>query len=142
MFRRNLTPKLIGFKLVCVLFLSIISIQLTAENTDEHLSNSRVSVADTLPFPIHERKGDIISDNKKSTYDFKNPTNITDSVVYDFKNRLYTVYEKIGDKYYRTPTVYTFDEYWKLRGRQSEIDYFKKRANTMNLLNFLRLSSN
>ncbi|MEJ7586233.1 MAG: cell surface protein SprA [Ferruginibacter sp.] len=60
---------------------------------------------------------------------------MTDSVAYDFRTRLYTVFEKIGDKYYRTPTTYTFDEYWALRGRQAENDYFKKRANTMNLLN-------
>ena len=138
MFRnRNLTPKLIGFRLVCFLLLSAISIQLIAKNNGTHYSSSPVNIntPDTLPYPIHERKGDVISDNKKSTYDFKTPSNITDSVVYDFRTRLYTVYEKIGDKYYRTPTTYTFDEYWQLRGRQAEVDYFKKRANTMNLLN-------
>ena len=135
MFLRKMLPKLFGFRLLCILLLSAFYLQLTATNTPAHLRAASENELDTLPYPIHERTGDIISDNKKSTYDFKNPTNITDSVVYDFKTRTYTVFEKIGDKYYHTPTVYTFDEYWKLRGRQSEIDYFKKRANTMNLLN-------
>ncbi|MEO6547553.1 MAG: cell surface protein SprA [Ferruginibacter sp.] len=129
-------PKLIGFKVVWIVLLSAISCSVAASNDGIPLSSSQVgNKPDTLPYPIHEKRGDIISDNKKSTYDFKTPANITDSVVYDFRTKLYTVYEKIGDKYYRTPTTYTFDEYWKLRGRQSEIDYFKKRANTMNLLN-------
>ncbi|MEP7142399.1 MAG: cell surface protein SprA [Ferruginibacter sp.] len=120
-----------------IVLFSAISLLLTAKNTGKHLPPSpRIGNApDTLPYPIHERKGDIISDNKKSTFDFKTPDNITDSVAYDFRTRLYTVYEKIGDKYYRTPTTYTSEEYWTLRGRQAEIDYFKKRANTMNLLN-------
>ncbi|MEO6720349.1 MAG: cell surface protein SprA [Ferruginibacter sp.] len=138
MFRkRSLKPKLFGFELVYLVFLSTISLPLSAKNHPLNLppTGTYNSVPDTLPFPIHERKGDVISDNKKSTFDFQKPSNITDSVAYDFKTRLYTVYEKIGDKYYRTPTVYTFDEYWQLRGRQSEVDYFKKRANTMNLLN-------
>ncbi|MEP7106723.1 MAG: cell surface protein SprA [Ferruginibacter sp.] len=138
MFRkRNLKPKLIGFRLVYIVLFSAISLSLSAKNTGRNLPSvpGEGNLPDTLPFPIYERKGDIILDNRKSTYDFKTPGNITDSVAYDFRTRLYTVYEKIGEKYYRTPTVYTFDEYWKLRGRQAETDYFKKRANTMNLLN-------
>ena len=138
MFRKRiLGPKLIGFRLVYLVLFSAISLSLTANNTGNHTPTSRkgINLPDTLPYPIHDRKGDVISDTKKSTYDFKTPANITDSVAYDFRTRLYTVYEKIGDKFYRTPTTYTFDEYWALRGRQAEIEYFKKRANTMNLLN-------
>ena len=138
MFRKgNLTPKSIGLGLVQTILLWVITSPVAAIDPPHHLSflNRGLHLTDTLPFPIYERKGDIISDNKKSTYDFKTPGNITDSVAYDFRTRLYTVFEKIGDKYYRTPTTYTFDEYWALRGRQAEVDYFKKRSNTMNLLN-------
>ena len=135
--KRSLVPRLIGFRLLCIVFLIITSFLLSAKNAGNtlpaFLNNS--NTPDTLPYPIHERRGDIMSDNKKSTFDFKTPPNISDSVAYDFRTRLYTVYEKIGDKFYRTPTTYTFDEYWTLRGRQAENDYFKKRANTMNLLN-------
>jgi cell surface protein SprA len=88
-----------------------------------------------LPFPIQDRRGDAVSNFRRSTYDLKNPSNLRDSVVYDPKTKRYVVYEKIGNKYYRTPTTYSFEEYWQLRGRQSEIDYFKKRSNTTSILN-------
>ncbi|MCY7292435.1 MAG: hypothetical protein LH615_09665 [Ferruginibacter sp.] len=55
--------------------------------------------------------------------------------MYNAITRTYSVYEKIGNKYYRTPTTYTFDEYWAIQNRKSEIAYFQKRANTTNLLN-------
>ena len=88
-----------------------------------------------LPFPIQDRRGDAVSNFRRSTYDLKNPVNLRDSVVYDAKTKRYIVYEKIGNKYYRTPSSYSFEEYWKLRARQAEIEYFKKRSNTTSILN-------
>ncbi|MBK7883301.1 MAG: hypothetical protein IPJ81_05545 [Chitinophagaceae bacterium] len=90
---------------------------------------------DSLPYPLKDRRGDFLFNDPKNTYDFDKPSNITDSVAYDPKTRRYVIYEKIGTKYYRSPASYTYEEYWQLRGRQAEIDYFKKRANTLNLLN-------
>ncbi|RYF89572.1 MAG: hypothetical protein EOO03_05720 [Chitinophagaceae bacterium] len=90
---------------------------------------------DTLRFPISDRRGDFISGASTNTYNLKDPSNIRDSVVYDAITRRYIVYEKIGDRYYRVPTIYSFDEYWQMRNRQAEIEYFKKRANTTSLLN-------
>jgi len=89
----------------------------------------------SLPFPIKDTRGDVLSNYHQSTYDLKNPSNLKDSVVYDPVTKRYTIYEKIGNKYYRTPTTYSFEEYWQLVGRQSEIDYFRKRANTTSILN-------
>ncbi|MFM2359619.1 MAG: hypothetical protein RLY16_1612, partial [Bacteroidota bacterium] len=88
-----------------------------------------------LLFPIRDYRGDFMSSGPRSTFDFKQPLNITDSVAYDFRTQLYTLYEKVGDRYYRTPVTYTPEEYWQLRGRQAENEYFKSRGNTMNLLN-------
>ena len=93
------------------------------------------TVVPPLHYPIHDRRGDFVSDYRRSTFDFKNPSNIKDSVVYDPASRRYIVYEKIGTRYYRTTTSYSFDEYWQIRNRQAEIEYFKRRANTLNLLN-------
>ncbi|MBL0054603.1 MAG: cell surface protein SprA [Chitinophagaceae bacterium] len=90
---------------------------------------------DSLHYPIYDRRGDFLSNPRRSTFDFRNPSNLRDSVVYDPKTRRYIVYEKIGNKYYRSTTSYSFDEYWAIRGRQTENEYFKKRANTLNLLN-------
>ncbi len=89
---------------------------------------------DSLHFPIHDRQGDFISGASRSPYDFS-PSNIKDSVVYDAINRRYILYEKIGERYYRIPATYSFDEYWQMRNRQAEVEYFKRRANTTSLLN-------
>ncbi|MEJ7586232.1 MAG: hypothetical protein WKI04_01595 [Ferruginibacter sp.] len=53
-----------------IVLLSAISLLLTAKDTGSHspILQGAPSAADTLPYPIHERKGDIISDNKKSTF--------------------------------------------------------------------------
>ena len=93
------------------------------------------SYGDSLRFPISDRRGDFVSSGSKNTYDLGNPSNIKDSVVYDAINRRYIVFEKIGEKYYRIPTIYTFDEYWQMRNRQAEVEYFRRRANTTSLLN-------
>ena len=46
----------------------------------------------------------------------------------------YIIYEKIGEKYYRIPTIYSFEEYWQMRNRQAENEYFRRRANTTSYL--------
>jgi cell surface protein SprA len=158
--KRNFLPICFGqtlYAITALLLLSNIAIAQKKPDTPQSTNNSSTTSKDTskpghtpapvydsgepkplsspLPFPISDRRVDFISSAAKSTFDFKKPLNITDSVAYDFRTQLYTVYEKIGNKYYRTPITYTAEEYWQLRGRQAEVDYFKKRANTMSLLN-------
>ena len=89
----------------------------------------------TLPYPIKDYRGDNADGRNNSTFNFASPSNFTDSVVYNPTNRSYTVYQKIGSRYYRVPTVYSFNEYWAMRNRQSERAYFQQRANTTTLLN-------
>ncbi len=137
-FKRKLLPKKIGFGWGCVVFLLTISLSISAQNNNTGRRSAAAgdtTLPNGLPYPIHDNRGDFMSSGTKSTYDFKKPSNITDSVVYDPNTHLYTLYEKVGNKFYRTPTTYTFEEYWQIRGRQTEIDYFKKRANTLSLLN-------
>lgn len=113
----------------------------TAEASPNH-NELKINITDTvpdngggLPFPIRDRRGDFFSSGTRNTLDFNNPSNIQDSVVYDAKTRRYVVYEKIGDKYYRTTTSYSFEEYWRIRDRQLETEYFQKRSNLMSILN-------
>ncbi len=101
---------------------------------------SPVRAGDSLRFPINDRRGDFVSGSSSNTYNLKDPSNIRDSVAYDAISRRYIVYEKIGDRYYRIPTIYSFDEYWQMRNRQAEVEYFRKRANTTSLLNRNRFS--
>ncbi|MEO9211036.1 MAG: cell surface protein SprA, partial [Ginsengibacter sp.] len=95
---------------------------------------SHLPKKDTLPYPIHDRRGDYIS-VKPSIFDFRLPSNITDSVVYDPVTKNYIIYEKIGNNFYRTPSYYTAEEYRKILAQKAEDEYFRKRANTMSILN-------
>jgi cell surface protein SprA len=129
-------------KIICCGLL-LVSVGLIATAKGNHYNYSllfqdtsvKKSTGANLHYPITDRRGDAVGDPKRSTYDFKSPSNLKDSVVYDSKTKRYIIYEKIGSKYYRAPTSYSFDEYWKLRGRQAEIEYFKKRSNTTSILN-------
>jgi hypothetical protein len=96
--------------------------------------SSAIQNNDTLPFPIHDTRGDFLS-ARQNVYDFQNPPNINDSVAYDPITKTYTVYEKIGTRYYRTPTIYTADEFRAMEAKKAEISYFQKRANTLSILN-------
>lgn len=87
-----------------------------------------------LRYPISDRRGDNLSSRGNSAY-YLTPSNYKDSVVYDAINRRYIIYEKIGDRYYRIPTEYTYDEYWAMRNRQAEREYFQRRANITSMLN-------
>jgi len=91
--------------------------------------------ADTLHFPIKDRRGDRFSSPNRNPFDLKDPPNIKDSIEYDPKTQQYYIVEKVGNQYYRKPTYLTFDELMRLRGQQSEDDYFRKRANALDALN-------
>ena len=97
-------------------------------------TTTRKAANDTLPFRIQDRRGDFLS-GRTSIFDLKKPGNITDSVAYDPATRTYTVFEKIGDRYYRIPTTYTQEEFLALMGRKQEENYFQQRSNTLSMLN-------
>ena len=90
---------------------------------------------DSLKYPIQDRRGDKLSNPGRKSLDLKDPANIKDSIEYDPKTKQYYIVERIGNTYYRKPTYLTFDEYLKLRAKQDEDDYFKKRSNVLSGLN-------
>ncbi len=91
--------------------------------------------SDTLKFPLKDRRGANAITPEKNTFNLKDPANIQRSVEYDPTTRKYYIIEKIGDKYYRTPTELTFEEYLKIKAREQEREYFKKRADVLMGLN-------
>ncbi|HEU4608704.1 MAG TPA: hypothetical protein VFS31_11390, partial [Chitinophagaceae bacterium] len=91
--------------------------------------------SDSLIFPLHDRRGDWLTNPGRSSFNLKDPSNITDSIEYDPKTKQYYILEKIGNFYYRKPTYLSFDEYMRIQGRKQEEDYFKKRSNILNNLN-------
>ena len=131
LFTKKLAPNYMGLIWSCIVsigFSIVVPLHAVAQDSAFLKKN------DTLPFPIHDTRGDFISATP-NVYDFQNPPNITDSVAYDPVTKTYTVYEKIGDRFYRTPTTYTAEEFRALEAKKAEINYFKKRANTLSILN-------
>ena len=97
--------------------------------------NIRDTPPPVLHYPIQDSRGDAVSSHNRNVYYLPNPSNVQDSVVYNAINRTYTVYERIGGKYYRVPTTYSFDEFWAMQNQKAEDEYFRRRANTTSLLN-------
>ncbi len=91
--------------------------------------------ADTLKYPIHDRRGDRLSFPGRRSFGLSDPSNLTDSIVYDPKTRQYYIIEKIGSTWFRKPGYLTFEEFQQLQARRAEDDYFKKRSDMSNTLN-------
>lgn len=90
---------------------------------------------DSLHYPLHDRRGDPFSNRSRNPFDLKDPANIRDSIEYDPVTKHYYIVEKVGNQYYRKPTYLTFDELMLMQSRQSENDYFRKRADALAALN-------
>jgi cell surface protein SprA len=85
--------------------------------------------ADTpLRYPIHDRYGDPYTNRSRNTFDLKDTAFIKQNVEYDPVTGQYYITEKIGTRYYRTPVAMTRDEFLRIKGRQDEEEYFRKRA--------------
>jgi cell surface protein SprA len=92
-------------------------------------------VADTGRLPLRDRYADPYSSPNRNTFDFRDTSFIKRTVEYDPKTKQYYVIEKIGNKYYRTPTAFTMEEFLRLQGKKDEEDYFKKRASLLSNMN-------
>nr|WP_262901440.1 cell surface protein SprA [Flavihumibacter profundi] len=94
---------------------------------------------DTLPFPLKDRRSDPIGEPNRNPFDLKDPSNLKRTVEYDPATRQYFIIEKIGNKYYRTPTYMSFEEYLRFSAKQQEEEYFRKRADVLSELNRKRI---
>lgn len=115
---------------VSVAFLAPVSLHAqTSRDTTQH------PVSDSLRFPIHDRRGDPLTNPERNSFDLKNPSNLRDSIEYDPKTNRYYLMERIGNKYFRKPTYLTSDEFLELTSKKSEDDYFRQRADMLSELN-------
>lgn len=85
--------------------------------------------------PLHDRYGDPYTYPNRNAFDLKDTGFIKRTIEYDPATRQYYIVEKIGDKYYRTPSTFTKEEFLRLQGRKDEIDYFRQRADLLSNLN-------
>ncbi|NJN32973.1 MAG: hypothetical protein HC817_00665 [Saprospiraceae bacterium] len=84
------------------------------------------SPTDTIP--LRDRSGDYLRDSVTNPFYLRDPQFIEKQVEYDPVTNKYYVTEKIGDYYYRTPTVMTFEEYTRYKAKQQEQSYFERLA--------------
>ena len=99
------------------------------------LQNTCPSARQLFIFPSTTGAEINLSNFDLNSFNLKNPSNFKDSIEYDPKTNLYFVLEKIGNKYYRTPTAYTPEEYMRLYSKQAEDNYFRQRADMISDLN-------
>ena len=138
-------------RLVFLILLAVICLLPLDAWSWQQPDTSRVAVADTLPvrdtirgvdtlrFPLRDRRGDDLSQPNRNPFDLKDPSNINRTIEYDPVTRQYFIVEKIGNRYYRTPTYMSFEEYLRYRARQQEEAYFRDRADVLSQLNRKRI---
>lgn len=88
-----------------------------------------------MRYPLKDRRGDFITWRNKNVFDLPDKGLIDQKVEYDPKTKRYFISEKIGGQWFRKPTYLTFDEFYRMRSRSNETDYFKERADALSLLN-------
>ena len=90
---------------------------------------------DTLHWPIHDRRGDFLTDSNRNPFDLMDPVNIHDSIAYDPETQQYYIYERVGSQWYREPTSYTQEEMLQIQGQKDQDAYFRSRADAVDDLN-------
>lgn len=90
---------------------------------------------DTIVHPLQDRYGDPYTYPDRNPFDLKDTGFIKKTIEYDPKTKQYYIIEKIGDKYYRTPTAFSRQDFLKLQGRKDEDEYFRRRADLLSNLN-------
>ena len=91
--------------------------------------------ADTMLFPLQDRRGDWFTWRNKNSFDVKDSSLINQKIEYDPKTNRYIIYEKVGDNIYREPTYLTFEEFYALQNHLNETEYFQQRSDALMLLN-------
>ncbi|MFY7965338.1 MAG: cell surface protein SprA, partial [Chitinophagaceae bacterium] len=91
--------------------------------------------SDSLKYPLQDRRGDKFTWQNKNAFNIGDTSLLKQTIEYDFKTKRYFIVEKIGGRTYRKPTYLTFKEFYELRKKQQEAEYFKQRADALWLLN-------
>ncbi len=133
-FNRNLLLTIKVFSFVLSLLLSLF-VKANVSSNKHLFTLEKKDTIVPLHYPLTDNRGDNVSFRSYNSFDQFRPSNQKDSIVFDFATQRYVLYEKIGSRFYKTPTSYSFNEYWALKNRQAEINYFQKRSNTTNILN-------
>ncbi len=124
----NLKTAHIFRTLVFFTFVLAIVSQANAGYTPSSASSAINNLFDTTRYPLNDRYGDPYTYPNRNTFDFKDTSFVKRTIEYDPKTKQYYIVEKIGNKFYRTPTSFSMDEFVRMQGKKDEEDYFKKRS--------------
>jgi cell surface protein SprA len=87
-----------------------------------------------LKYPIHDQQGDFITNPNNNPVDLNQPSNITDSVVYDPTTNQYELVQKYGNQFYRDPSYMSFDDFLQYEYGQNESEYFQEKRDASAVL--------
>ena len=82
----------------------------------------------TLPYPFYDNPTYPNQQQYMSPLYLKQPSNITETVVYDYENNEYVILKKIGDFDYRTPVPMSYEEFLNYDLHNSLDNYWRERA--------------
>ncbi|MFM8711162.1 MAG: cell surface protein SprA, partial [Sphingomonadales bacterium] len=91
--------------------------------------------ADTLRFPLYDRYANPYLLRRSFGFDLRDTSVVRRRVEYDPITRRYYSTEMIGNQNYRTPASFSMEEFLRLKGREDEVEYFRKRASMLNAMN-------
>jgi cell surface protein SprA len=92
-------------------------------------------LTDTLRFPLFDRYANSYVQRQAQGFDLRDTSIIRRRVDYDPVTRRYKSSERIGGFDYRVPATFSMQEYLQLRGREDEMEYFRKRASMLSDMN-------
>jgi len=87
---------------------------------------------DTLKYPIRDKDVNELEDIRQ--FDFKDPDNFKTDVTYNPDDNSYNLTRKVGDRAIGSPQPKTFEEYLEYQKKQSQSDYFRKKADATNFV--------
>ena len=88
----------------------------------------------TLHYPFQDRYSDPYNsrDNNNPLY-LHDPSNVKTNVEYNPEEREYDINEKMGDRFFRSPSYMTFEEFKESQFSKSTKNYWKQKANEDNV---------
>ena len=99
------------------------------------LKDSITASIDSMKYPLYDRRGDRYTWANKNSFDLPDTGIVNQTITYDAKTKQYFIEEKVGDIIYRKPTSLTFEEFYALKSKKDEDDYFKQRSDAILELN-------
>ncbi|MFL5788819.1 MAG: hypothetical protein ACJ748_12245, partial [Flavisolibacter sp.] len=123
--------------LVLTIVLTAFYLQAQARFTQNQASSQDTThySIDSTHYPITDRRGDPYTFRNRNSFDLRDTAFVKRRIEFDPKTKQYYIIEKIGNKYYRTPTTFSMQEFLDIQGKQDEENYFRQRANLLTNLN-------